>query len=159
MKSEKTLRYGSYALIGLGIAGISNKNYSIELEAIGYITLFIGGLGLLINKIKQIRALDKPRTKAGKEYKKIEMIQDKKEKEFLSYEALVYLAQESRKTQEKIESQNKKKQDDNYRSNNHIKNIVSNMIGNIISRKVKKGDRLKTYEEQVLDDYLQQKPL
>ena len=54
---------------------------------------------------------------------------------------------------------NKKKQDDNYRSNNHIKNIVSNMIGNIISRKVKKGDRLKTYEEQVLDDYLQQKPL
>ena len=30
IKSEKTLRYGSYVLIGLGIAGISNKNYSVD---------------------------------------------------------------------------------------------------------------------------------
>ena len=109
IKSEKTLRYGSYALIGVGIAGISNKNYSVEAEAIGYISLFFGGIGLLINKIKQINALDKPRTKVGKEYKKIEMIKDKKEKELLSYQALVFLAEDSIKTQEKIVSQNKKK--------------------------------------------------
>ena len=87
------------------------------------------------------------------------MIKDNKEKELLSYQALVFLAEDSRKTQEKIESQNKKKEDDNYQSNNRIKNMVSNIIGDIVKSKVKKRDNLKTYEEQVLDNYLQQKPL
>ena len=87
------------------------------------------------------------------------MIKDKKEKELLSYQALVFLAEDSRKTQEKIESQNKNKQDDNYQNNNRIKNMVSNIIGDIVRSKVKKRDNLKTYEEQVLDNYLQQKPL
>ena len=90
---KNSLKYVSYGSIALGLIALKNKNYNAETEALGYIGLSIGFIGLLIEKIQK-KLSYKPKTAPGKEF---EYIKNKDKKEFLAYDTLSRLAENSRK--------------------------------------------------------------
>ena len=72
--NNKSLRYISYSLMLIGAAIVVNKNSPIYAEIVGTISFISGGIGALITQIRS----DKPRTPAGKEYKKIKNIKNER---------------------------------------------------------------------------------
>ena len=158
-ENEKGLKNISYALLIMGTAAITAKSPTNETKIVAPICLLGGAMGLLIHKIRKIKAFDKPRTPSGKEYKKIKNSEDENKKEFLAYQSLVKLANDSKKSQEQKEPQNRKKRYNNASRDEHTKNIISNFISGILKDKLRKEEKLKTKEEKVLDDYLNQKPI
>ena len=95
--NSKFLRHSSYVFIFLGLLmGNNENNTGPEAEFVGDLFLFGGGVGLLIDQIRKLKAFDKPRTPSGKEYKKIKNIDNREKRESLAYEALVRLAENSR---------------------------------------------------------------
>ena len=67
--NSKILRHSSYVFIFLGLLmGNNENNTGPEAEYVGDLFLLGGGVGLLIDQIRKLKAFDKPRTPSGKEY-------------------------------------------------------------------------------------------
>ena len=132
-KGRKYLSYGSF--LG-GIVLGSVHTYTEAQIGAGLIT--IGGLiGIIYDLTTDHETI------AFKEYKKIKDIQDKNQKEKLSYEALVFLAKKSTELK---------------KANTHSSgNLIGNIAGIIITNKL--NEVLLTPEEKLLNNYLDQKSI
>jgi len=150
---KNSLKYISYSAIALGLIGIKNKNYNVQVEALGYIGLSMGFIGLIIDKIQR----NKPKTLPGKEFEKIKNKTDE-EKEMLSYEILVNLAEKSRKPI-KRDKKNKKKED--MEKYGPLSTGIQQLLSNFITNRFKEQNPQysMTLYEKVLDNYLNQKPI
>ena len=147
---KNSLKYMSYSAIALGLIGIKNKNYNVQVEALGYIGLSMGFIGLIIDKIQR----NKPKTLPGKEFEKIKNKTDE-EKEMLSYEILVNLAEKSRKSIKR----DKKKED--MKKYGPLSTGIQQLLSNFITNRFKAQNPQygMTLYEKVLDNYLNQKPI
>ena len=154
---ENSLKYISYASIGLGLIGITNKDYNVQVEALGYLGLSFGLIGLTIDKIQKTISPNKPRTVPGKEFEKIKN-KTGKEKEMLSYEILVKLAKKSRKPVER-DKENKNKE--NLEKYGPVSTGIQQLLSNFMTNRFKEQDIQygMTLYEKVLDNYLNQKPI
>jgi len=152
---KNSLKYISYSAIVLGLIGIKNKDYNVQVEALGYIGLSMGFIGLVIDKIQKTRSPNKPKTLPGKEFEKIKNMD---EKELLSYEALVMLAEKSRKPIER-DKKNKKKED--IEKYGLISTGIQQLLSNFMTNRFKEQNPQHgmTPYEKVLDNYLNQKPI
>ena len=150
---KNSLKYISYSAIALGLIGIKNKNYNVQVEALGYIGLSMGFIGLIIDKIQR----NKPKTLPGKEFEKNKNKTDE-EKEMLSYEILVNLAEKSRKPI-KRDKKNKKKED--MEKYGPLSTGIQQLLSNFITNRFKEQNPQysMTLYEKVLDNYLNQKPI
>ena len=150
---KNSLKYMSYSAIALGLIGIKNKNYNVQVEALGYIGLSMGFIGLIIDKIQR----NKPKTLPGKEFEKIKNKTDE-EKEMLSYEILVNLAEKSRKPI-KRDKRDKKKED--MKKYGPLSTGIQQLLSNFITNRFKEQNPQygMTLYEKVLDNYLNQKPI
>lgn len=150
---KNSLKYISYSAIALGLIGIKNKNYNVQVEALGYIGLSMGFIGLIIDKIQR----NKPKTLPAKEFEKIKNKTDE-EKEMLSYEILVNLAEKSRKPI-KRDKKNKKKED--MEKYGPLSTGIQQLLSNFITNRFKEQNPQysMTLYEKVLDNYLNQKPI
>ena len=150
---KNSLKYISYSAIALGLIGIKNKNYNVQVEALGYIGLSMGFIGLIIDKIQR----NKPKTLPGKEFEKIKNKTDE-EKEMLSYEILVNLAEKSRKPI-KRDKKNKKKED--MEKYGPLSTGIQQLLSNFITNRFKEQNPQygMTLYEKVLDNYLNQKTI
>lgn len=134
--SSKGLKYLSY---GSFVGGIILGSVHTYAEAqVGAVLITIGGLIGIIYDLKTDYE-----TIAFKEYKKIKDIQDKNQKEKLSYEALVFLAKKS--------TELRKKHPDS--SGNLIGVIAATILIN------KLNEVLLTPEEKLLNNFLDQKSI
>tara|TARA_B100000287_G_scaffold142629_1_gene134439 strand:- start:2984 stop:3577 length:594 start_codon:yes stop_codon:yes gene_type:complete len=132
-KGRKYLSYGSF--LG-GIVLGSVHTYTEAQIGAGLIT--IGGLiGIIYDLTTDHETI------AFKEYKKIKDIQDKNQKEKLSYEALVFLAKKSTELRKA--------------NTNSSGNLIGNIAGIIITNKL--NEVLLTPEEKLLNNYLDQKSI
>lgn len=154
---KNNLKYISYASIGLGLIGITNKDYNVQVEALGYLGLSFGLIGLTIDKIQKTISPNKPRTLPGKEFEKIKN-KTGKEKEMLSYEILVKLAKKSRKPDER-DKKNKNKE--NLEKYGPVSTGIQQLLSNFMTNRFKEQDIQygMTLYEKVLDNYLNQKPI
>tara|TARA_B100000287_G_C20330431_1_gene661509 strand:- start:67 stop:660 length:594 start_codon:yes stop_codon:yes gene_type:complete len=154
---ENSLKYISYASIGLGLIGITNKDYNVQVEALGYLGLSFGLIGLTIDKIQKTISPNKPRTLPGKEFEKIKN-KTGKEKEMLSYEILVKLAEKSRKP---VERDKKNKNKENLEKYGPVSTGIQQLLSNFMTNRFKEQDIQygMTLYEKVLDNYLNQKPI
>ena len=154
---KNNLKYISYASIGLGLIGITNKDYNVQVEALGYLGLSFGLIGLTIDKIQKTISPNKPRTLPGKEFEKIKN-KTGKEKEMLSYEILVKLAKKSRKPVER-DKENKNKE--NLEKYGPVSTGIQQLLSNFMTNRFKEQDIQygMTLYEKVLDNYLNQKPI
>ena len=155
-QSKKTLRYGSYAMVLFGGYIANNIETSNEAIVLTPIFLLAGTGGIIIDLIRQLKPFDKPKTQAGKEYQKIEQLSNGLDKEYKAYNSLVKLAKDSRMVMKKTNlapSKEYKNRDD------RIKSVISDFMGDIIKKKVKKTNIFQTHEEKLLQDYLDQKPI
>ena len=154
---KNNLKYISYASIGLGLIGITNKDYNVQVEALGYLGLSFGLIGLTIDKIQKTISPNKPRTLPGKEFEKIKN-KTGKEKEMLSYEILVKLAKKSRKP---IERDKKNKNKENLEKYGPVSTGIQQLLSNFMTNRFKEQDIQygMTLYEKVLDNYLNQKPI
>ena len=150
---KNSLKYISYSAIVLGLIGIKNKDYNVEVEALGYIGLSMGFIGLIIDKIQK----NKPKTLPGKEYEKIKN-KTGEDKEILSYEILVNLAEKSRKPIERDKKNKKKENIENY---GLISTGIQQLLSNFITNRFKEQNPQHgmTPYEKVLDNYLNQLPI
>ena len=154
---KNSLKYISYASIGLGLIGITNKDYNVQVEALGYLGLSFGLIGLAIDKIQKTISPNKPKTLPGKEFKKIKnTIGD--EREILSYEILVNLAEKSR---EPIEKDKKNKKKESIEKYGPVSNGIQQLLSNFTTNRLKEQNPQygMTPYEKVLDNYLNQKPI
>ena len=154
---KNNLKYISYASIGLGLIGITNKDYNVQVEALGYLGLSFGLIGLTIDKIQKTISPNKPRTLPGKEFEKIKN-KTGKEKEMLSYEILVKLAKKSRKP---VERDKKNKNKENLEKYGPVSTGIQQLLSNFMTNRFKEQDIQygMTLYEKVLDNYLNQKPI
>ena len=154
---ENSLKYISYASIGLGLIGITNKDYNVQVEALGYLGLSFGLIGLTIDKIQKTISPNKPKTLPGKEFEKIKN-KTGKEKEMLSYEILVKLAKKSRKP---VERDKKNKNKENLEKYGPVSTGIQQLLSNFMTNRFKEQDIQygMTLYEKVLDNYLNQKPI
>ena len=154
---ENSLKYISYASIGLGLIGITNKDYNVQVEALGYLGLSFGLIGLTIDKIQKTISPNKPKTLPGKEFEKIKN-KTGKEKEMLSYEILVKLAEKSRKP---VERDKKNKNKENLEKYGPVSTGIQQLLSNFMTNRFKEQDIQygMTLYEKVLDNYLNQKPI
>ena len=151
---KNSLKYVSYGSIAIGLIAIKNKNYNAETEALGYIGLSIGFIGLLIEKIKK-KSPYKPKTAPGKEF---ENIKNKDKKEFLAYDALSRLAENSRKPIKKKKENSKKENLEKYGPlSQNIQQLLSNFMTNRFKEQTHQSGM--TPYEKVLDNYLNQVPI
>ena len=150
---KNSLKYISYTSIALGLVGIKNKNYNVEAEAVGYIGISMGLIGLIIDKIQK----DKPKTLPGKEFEKIKN-KTGNEKEMLSYEILVKLAKKSRKP---IERDKKNKNKEDLEKYGAVSTGIKQLLSNFMTNRFKEQNLQygMTQYEKVLDNYLNQKPI
>ena len=150
---KNSLKYISYTSIALGLVGIKNKNYNVEAEAVGYIGISMGFIGLIIDKIQK----DKPKTLPGKEFEKIKN-KTGNEKEMLSYEILVKLAKKSRKP---IERDKKNKNKEDLEKYGAVSTGIKQLLSNFMTNRFKEQNLQygMTQYEKVLDNYLNQKPI
>lgn len=151
---KNSLKYVSYGSIALGLIAIKNKNYNVETEALGYIGLSIGFIGLLIEKIQK-KSPYKPKTPPGKEF---ENIKNKDKKEFLAYDALSRLAENSRKPIKKKKENSKKENLEKYGS---LSQNIQQLLSNFMSNRFKEQNHQygMTPYEKALDNYLNQVPI
>ena len=151
---KNSLKYVSYGSIALGLIAIKNKNYNVETEALGYIGLSIGFIGLLIEKIQK-KSPYKPKTIPGKEF---ENIKNKDKKEFLAYDALSRLAENSRKPIKKKKENSKKENLEKYGS---LSQNIQQLLSNFMSNRFKEQNHQygMTPYEKALDNYLNQVPI
>ena len=151
---KNSLKYVSYGSIALGLIAIKNKNYNAETEALGYIGLSIGFIGLLIEKIKK-KSPYKPKTAPGKEF---ENIKNKDKKEFLAYDALSRLAENSRKPIKKKKENSKKENLEKY---GPLSQNIQQLLSNFMSNRFKEQNHQygMTPYEKALDNYLNQVPI
>ena len=142
----KGLRFWSYASL-LGGVPLYKTSKTAEGSATGVILILAGVFGIthLIN--------DKPKTPAYKEFMKIESYQNKSNKEKNAYEALVSLAEESRKSKKSIRNSSK--------ANNSVENLALELVAlSILKQHKEKIPKLfLTREEKVLNNYLNQIPI
>ncbi len=151
---KNSLKYVSYGSIAIGLIAIKNKNYNAETEALGYIGLSIGFIGLLIEKIKK-KSPYKPKTAPGKEF---ENIKNKDKKEFLAYDALSRLAENSRKPIKKKKENSKKENLEKY---GPLSQNIQQLLSNFMTNRFKEQNHQygMTPYEKVLDNYLNQVPI
>lgn len=151
---KNSLKYVSYGSIAIGLIAIKNKNYNAETEALGYIGLSIGFIGLLIEKIKK-KSPYKPKTAPGKEF---ENIKNKDKKEFLAYDALSRLAENSRKPIKKKKENSKKENLEKY---GPLSQNIQQLLSNFMTNRFKEQNHQygMTSYEKVLDNYLNQVPI
>ena len=151
---KNSLKYVSYGSIAIGLIAIKNKNYNAETEALGYIGLSIGFIGLLIEKIKK-KSPYKPKTAPGREF---ENIKNKDKKEFLAYDALSRLAENSRKPIKKKKENSKKENLEKY---GPLSQNIQQLLSNFMTNRFKEQNHQygMTPYEKVLDNYLNQVPI
>ena len=151
---KNSLKYISYASIGLGLIGITNKDYNVQVEAIGYLGLSMGIIGLAIDKMRKTISPNKPRTLPGKEFIKIKN-KNGDEKEISAYEILVNLAGKS------IEKDKKNKKKKSIEKYGPVSNGIQQLLSNFTINRLKEQNPQygMTPYEQVLDNYLNQKPI
>ena len=151
---KNSLKYVSYGSIALGLIAIKNKNYNAETEALGYIGLSIGFIGLLIEKIQK-KSPYIPKTAPGKEF---ENIKNKDKKEFLAYNALSRLAENSRIPIKKKKENSKKENLEKY---GPLSQNIQQLLSNFMSNRFKEQNHQygMTPYEKTLDNYLNQVPI
>ena len=154
-ENDKSLKYISYSLMLIGAATVGNKNSPIYVEIVGTLSFISGGIGALITQIRS----DKPRTPAGKEYKKINNIKNEKNKEIKAYDTLVKLSENSRL---KINNFKKQKKLNDYDKKENVLNFILNKIIQANESNILENDSKKiilTKEEKLLNYYLNQVPI
>ena len=173
--NSKILRHSSYVFIFLGLLmGNNENNTGPEAEYVGDLFLLGGGVGLLIDQIRKLKAFDKPRTPSGKEYKKIKNIDNREERESLVYEALVRLAENSRIKKNKILNQQKASLKDKESVNKKYvpfkfkilkkildgpRDAIKDRRDDVADEKISRAKAELTSEERLLVRYLNQVPI
>ena len=171
---SKFLRYTSYSFLFLGTFIGSHEDASPEAEGLGDLLLLGGGIGFLIDQIRKLKVFDKPRTPSGREYKKIRYIENREKKEFLAYEALVRLAENSRIKKNKALDQqlaslkdkgavNKKYVPFKFKVLKKIlkepRDAIKDRRDDIADEKIARAKAELTSEERLLTRYLSQVPI
>ena len=149
----KRLRFWSYASL-LGGITLAKTSKTSEGSAAGIILSIAGIIGIFYDVTSEIN--DNPKTPAFKEFQKIESFLDKSNKEKFAYEALVSLAEESRK------SMNSKKSIRNSnRAINSSEDLAAALVASLIMQQLedKTPKLFFTREEIVLNNYLNQIPI
>ena len=115
----------------MGGVPLYKTSKTAEGSATGVILILAGVFGItnLIN--------DKPKTPAYKEFMKIESSQNKSNKEKIAYEALVSLAEESRKSKKSIRNSSK--------ANNSVENLALELVALSILKQHKDKLKIKNF--------------
>jgi len=149
----KELRLWSYASL-LGGITLAKTSKTAEGSAAGIILSIAGVIGIFYDVTSVIN--DNPKTPAFKEFQKIENLLDKSNKEKFAYEALVSLAEESRKS---INGKNSIR--NSNRDINSSEDLAVALLASLIMQQLE--DKIPklffTREEKVLNNYLNQTPI
>ncbi len=138
----------------LGIIALIAKNKDFYARLGGGL-LVVGGIITVISTSKK--------TQATKEFEKIKKIKNYNEKEKLAYNALVSMAEESRRLKNKRKILNNKKEDDKqeYDGNNREEKIMKYFFSKLVDNKMKENipQYGMTPQEKTLDNFLKQKKI
>ena len=138
----------------LGIIALIAKNKDFYARLGGGL-LVVGGIITVISTSKK--------TQATKEFEKIKKIKNYNEKEKLAYNALVSMAEESRRLKNKRKILNNKKEDDKqeYDGNNREEKIMKYFFSKLVDNKMKENipQYGMTIQEKTLDNFLKQKKI
>ena len=138
----------------LGIIALIAKNKDFYARLGGGL-LVVGGIITVISTSKK--------TQATKEFEKIKKIKNYNEKEKLAYNALVSMAEESRRLKNKRKILNNKKEDDKqeYDGNNREEKIMKYFFPKLVDNKMKENipQYGMTPQEKTLDNFLKQKKI
>ena len=154
---EKTIRYGGYAMLGMGIISLNQDNPTNEAIALSPLFILGGAYAIILDLVRQSKPFDKPRTSVGKEYKKIRELSNDSEREEKAYNLLVELAEDSRKAKENRANETRLEEYKNR--DDRIKGLISDFMGDIVKRQAKKSDIFKTPQEKLLENYLKKKSI